>query len=174
MNIRPRRKHILIAIGFLSVALAALYPIRGMFPPFYYEQYNTVKDRLETIEGLRIRDSWQHKDIRLEDCGFDVSIDDRNASLTFTDHQDWVALFEKMDGIRIPVDGHQRLVSCEQMNSAGLKIDGLSDVLENLGSVIEFCLDQKNPALVPDAEYDYRDHLNYAVIKFFIEKNNPK
>ena len=167
-------KKLLITIAFVGLALVALYPIRGMFPPFYYEQYNTVKDRLETIEGLRIRDSWQHKDIRLEDCGFDVSIDDRNASLTFTDHQDWVALFEKMDGIRIPVVGHQRLVSCEQMNSAGLKIDGLSDVLENLGSVIEFCLDQKNPALVPDAEYDYRDHLNYAVIKFFIEKNNPK
>ncbi|MBT3570120.1 MAG: hypothetical protein HN494_14805 [Opitutae bacterium] len=174
MNIRPSRKHILIAIGFLSVALAALYPIRGMFPPFYYEQYNTVKDRLETIEGLQIRDSWQHKDIRLEDCGFDVAIDDRNASLTFVDHQDWVALFLKIDGIRISMDGQQRLVTCEQMKSAGLEIDGLSDVLENLGSVIEFCSDQANPILVPDAEYDYWDHLNYAQINFFIEKNNPK
>ena len=159
-------KKLLITIAFVGLALAALYPIRGMFPPFYYAQYNAVKDRLETIEGLRIRDSWQHKDIRLEDCGFDVSIDDQNASLTFTDHQDWVALFEKIDGIRIPVDGHQRLVTREQMNSAGIKIDGLRDILENLGLVIEFCLDQANPVLVPDLQYDYRAHLNYAQIKF--------
>ena len=60
------------------------------------------------------------------------------------------------------------------MKSAGLEIDGLSDVLENLGSVIEFCSDQANPIFVPDAEYDYWDHLNYAQINFFIEKNNPK
>ena len=163
---KPRWKNILITLTFVGFTLAVLYPIRGMFPPLYYAQYNAVQDRLETIEGLQIRDFWQHKDIVLEDCGFDVSIDDRNASLTFTDHQDWVGLFDKMDGIRIPVDGHQRLATCEQMNSAGIKIDGLSDILVNLGAVIEFCSDQKNPILVPDGQYDYRDHLNYAQIKF--------
>ena len=126
-------KILLITIAFVGLALATLYPIRGMFPPFYYQEFNAVQKRLGNIDGLQIRDSWQHKDIRLEDCGFDVSIDDRNASLAFTDHQDWVALFEKIDGIRIPVDGHQRLVTCKQMKSAGIKIDGLSDVLENLG-----------------------------------------
>jgi hypothetical protein len=157
---------LLITIAFVGLALATLYPIRGMFPTFYYQEFNAVQKRLGNIDGLRIRDSWQHKDMRLEDCGFDVSIDDRNASLTFTDHQDWVALFEKIDGIRIPVDGHQRLVTREQMNSAGIKIDGLRDILENLGLVIEFCLDQANPVLVPDLQYDYRAHLNYAQIKF--------
>ena len=159
-------KKILITIAFVGLALATLYPIRGMFPPFYYQEFNAVQKRLGNIDGLQIRDSWQHKDIVLEDCGFDVSIHDRNASLTFIDHQDWVALFENIDGIRIPVDGHQRLVTCEQMKSAGIKIDGLSDILVNLGSVIEFCSDQKNPILVPDGQYDYRDHLNYAQIKF--------
>ena len=159
-------KKILITIAFVGLALATLYPIRGMFPPFYYQEFNAVQMRLGNIDGLQIRDSWQHKDIVLEDCGFDVSIDDRNASLAFTDHQDWVALFGKIDGIRIPVDGHQRLVTCKQMKSAGIKIDGLREILENLGAVIEFCSDQKNPILVPDAQYDYRDHLNYAQIKF--------
>ena len=52
------------------------------------------------------------------------------------------------------------------MNSAGMKIDGLSDILENLGAVIEFCSDQANPVLVPDPQYDYRAHLNYAQIEF--------
>jgi len=159
-------KYFPITVAFVGLALAALYPVRGMFPPFYYQEFNAVRNRLDDIEGLRIRDSWQHKDIRLEDCGFKIEIDDRNASLTFIDHQDWVALFDKIDGIRIPVDGHQRLVTCEQMNSAGMKIDGLSDILENLDSVIEFCSDQKNPVLVPDAQYDYWDHLNYARIQF--------
>ena len=159
-------KKILITIAFVGLALAALYPVRGMFPPFYYQEFNAVRNRLDDIEGLRIHDSWQHKDIRLEDCGFDVVIDDRSASLTFTDHQDWVALFDKIDGIRIPVDGHQRLVTCEQMKSVGIKIDGLSDILVNLGLVIEFCSDQANPVLVPDPQYDYHAHLNYAQIKF--------
>ena len=159
-------KKLLITIAFVGLALVALYPIRGMFPPFYYQEFNAVQKRLGNIDGLQIRDSWQHKDIVLEDCGFDVSIDNRNASLTFTDHQDWVALFDNIDGIRIPVDGHQRLVACEQMNSAGIKIDGLRDILENLGLVIEFCLDQANPVLVPDVQYDYWDHLKYVQIKF--------
>lgn len=166
MNMRPRRKHILIAIGFLGVALALLYPIRGMFPPFYYEQYNAVKNRLEAIEGLQIRDSWQHKDTRLEDCGFDVNIDGQNASLTFVDHQDWVALFGQIDGIRVPMKDHQRLVTCEQIKSAGIEIDGLTDVLENLEAVFEFCSNQTKPTVVPNTEYDYWDHLKYAKIQF--------
>jgi len=51
ISMRPGLKHILIAILFVGVALALLYPIRGMFPPFYYAQYNSVKDKLEAIEG---------------------------------------------------------------------------------------------------------------------------
>ena len=117
--------------SLVGLALAALSHSR-MFPPFYYQEFNAVRNKLDNIDGLQIRDSWQHKDIVLEDCGFDASIHDRNASLTFTDHQDWVALPDKIDGIRIPVDGHQRLVTCEQMKSVGIKIDGLSDILVNL------------------------------------------
>jgi hypothetical protein len=64
------------------------------------------------------------------------------------------------------MDGQQRLVTCKQMKSAGLEINGLRDVLENLGSVIEFCSNQKNPILLPNAEYDYWSHLGYAQIKF--------
>jgi len=159
-------KHILIAIAFIAVALALLAPVRSMFPPFYYEQYNAVKNRLDAIDGLQIRDSWQHKDIRLEDCGFDININDQNASLTFVDHQDWVALFTKIDGIRISMKDHQRLVTSEQLISAGIEIDGLADVLENLESVIEFCSNQTEPTIVPNTEYDYWNYLEYAEIRF--------
>ena len=157
-----------LTIGFIVLIVlgGVLYPFREIFPPFYYAQFNDVRARLHEIEGLKIKDFWQHKDMRLEDCGFDVEIGGRQVSLTFSDHQDWVALFDKMDGVRLPRDGHQRLVTCEQMNSVGIKIDGLSDILENLGSVIEFCSDQANLNLVSDEQYDYQDHLNYAVIEF--------
>ena len=59
-------KKLLITVAFVGLALAALYPNRGMFPPFYYQEFNAVQNRLDDIDGLRIRDSWQHKDIRLE------------------------------------------------------------------------------------------------------------
>ena len=59
---------LLITITFVGLALAALYPIRGMFPPFYYQEFNAVRNKLDNIDGLQIRDSWQHKDIVLEDC----------------------------------------------------------------------------------------------------------
>ena len=84
---------LLITIAFVGLALASLYPIRGMFPPFYYQEFNAVQNRLDNIDGLR-------------------------------------------------------------------------DVLENLAAVIEFCSDQANPVLVPDGQYDYRNHLNYAQVKF--------
>jgi len=166
VSMRIGLKHILITIAFIAVALALLVPIRHMFPPFYYEQYNAVKIRLDAIDGLQIRDSWQHKDIRLEDCGFDINIDDQNVSLTFVDHQDWVALFTKIDGISIPMKDHQRLVTCEQLKSAGIEIDGLADVLENPESVFEFCSNQTEPTVVPNTEYDYWNYLKYVKIRF--------
>ena len=84
---------LLITIAFVGLVLAVLYPIRGMFPPFYYQEFNALRNRLDNIDGLR-------------------------------------------------------------------------DVLENLAAVIEFCSDQANPVLVPDPQYDYRAHLNYAQIEF--------
>jgi hypothetical protein len=159
-------KHILIVTAFVAVLLALFAPIRGMFPPFYYEQYNAVKNRLDAVDGLEIRDTWQHKDIVLEDCGFEITVNGQNASLTFVDHQDWVALFSKIEGIRIPLNGHQRLVTCEQLKSAGIEINGLADVLENLESVIRFCSNHTETTNVPDAEYEYRDYLKYAKIRF--------
>ena len=159
-------KYILIVFVFVAVALTLLAPIRGMFPPFYYEQYNTVKSRLEAVDGLKIRDTWQHEDMVLEDCGFEINVDGQNASLIFVDQQDWVALFNKIDGIRIPANDHQRVVTCEQLKSAGIEIDGLTDVLSNLESVVEFCSNQTETTVVPNAEYDYQKYLKHVSIQF--------
>ena len=67
-------KKLLIAVAFVGLALATLYPF-AEFSSLYYAQFNDVRDRLHEIEGLKIKDYWQHKDLRLEDCGFDVEIE---------------------------------------------------------------------------------------------------
>ena len=91
----------------------------------------------------------------LEDCGFDINIDGQDASLMFVDHQDWVALFKKIDGIRIPRNDHQRLITCEQLKSAGIEIDGLNDVLKNLESL--------NLSLIHISEPTRQEAISYAV-----------
>ena len=159
-------KKLLIAVTFVGFALATLYPFRGIFPPFYYAEFNDVRDRLHEIEGLKIKDYWQHKDMRLEDCGFDVEIGGRQVSLTFSDHQDWVGLFDEFDGIYMTKPDQQLVISREQMNAAGLQIKGLEDLLQNLEVVHAFCMKNAKPKIVPNDECDYRDFLNYALLKF--------
>ena len=159
-------KKLLIAVAFVGFALAVLYPFRGIFPPFYYAQFNDVRDRLHEIEGLKIKDYWQHKDIRLEDCGFDVEIGGRQVSLTFSDHQDWVGLFDEFDGIYMSKPDQQVVISREQMNAAGLEINGLKDLLQNLEAVFKFCSKDAVPKVIQNTEYKYEDFLGYALIKF--------
>ena len=159
-------KKLLIAVAFVGFALAVLYPVRGIFPPFYYAQFNDVRDRLHEIEGLKIKDFWQHKDIRLEDCGFDVEIGGRQVSLTFSDHQDWVDLFDKFDGFYMSEPDQQIVFTKKQMNASGLRINGLKDLLQNLDAVHTFSLKDAEPKAVSNDEYDYRDFLNYVLLKF--------
>ena len=158
-------KPVVAVLLFISVG-GLLYPFRGLFPPFYYAQFNDVRDRLHEIEGLKIKDFWQHKDIRLEDCGCDVEIGGRQVSLTFSDHQDWVGLFDEFDGIYMSKPNQQLVISREQMNASGLKINGLKDLLQNLDAVHTFSLKDAEPKALSNDEYDYRHFLNYALLRF--------
>ena len=154
-------------IGFIVLILrgGVLYPFRGIFPPFYYAQFNDVRDRLHEIEGLEIKDYWQHKDMRLEDCGFDVEIGGRQVSLTFSDNQDWVGLFDEFDGIYMSKPDQQPVISREQMNAAGLQIKGLEDLLQNLEAVFKFCSKDAVPKIIENIDCKYEDFLGYALIK---------
>tara|TARA_B100002019_G_scaffold244723_1_gene221803 strand:- start:172 stop:654 length:483 start_codon:yes stop_codon:yes gene_type:complete len=154
-------------IGFIVLILlgGVLYPFRGIFPPFYYAQFNDVRDRLHEIEGLEIKDYWQHKDMRLEDCGFDVEIGGRQVSLTFSDNQDWVGLFDEFDGIYMSKPDQQLVISREQMNAAGLQIKGLEDLLQNLEAVFKFCSKDAVPKIIENIDCKYEDFLGYALIK---------
>ena len=157
-----------LTIGFIVLIVlgGVLYPFRGIFPPFYYAQFNDVRARLHEIEGLEIKDFWQHKDMRLEDCGFDLEIDGREVSLTFSDHQDWVGLFDEFDGIYMSMPNQQIVNSKEQMNAAGLQIKGLEDLLQNLEVVHAFWMKNAKPRIVPNGEYDNQNFLNYVLVNF--------
>ena len=158
-------KPVVAVLLFISVG-GLLYSFRGLFPPFYYAQFNDVRDRLHEIEGLKIKDFWQHKDIRLEDCGFDVEIGGRQVSLTFSDHQEWVGLFDKFDGFYMSEPDQQIVITKKQMNASGIKINGLGDLLQNLDAVHAFMLKDAEPKAVSNDEYDYRDFLNYVLLRF--------
>jgi hypothetical protein len=121
---------------------------------------------LHEIEGLEIKDFWQHKDIRLEDCGFDVKIGVTKVSLTFSDQQDWVGLFDEFDGVYMSKPDQQIVITKKQMNAAGLKIKGLEDLLLNLEAVFKFCSKDAVPKVIQNTEYKYEDFLGYALIKF--------
>jgi hypothetical protein len=159
-------KKLLITVAFIGFALATLYPFRGIFPPIYYAQFNDVRNHLHEIEGLKIKNYWQHKDMRLEDCGFDVEIGGRQVSLTFSDHQDWVGLFDEFDGIYMSKPDQQLVISREQMNAAGLQIKGLEDLLQNLEVVHAFWMKNAKPRIVPNGEYDNQNFLNYVLVNF--------
>jgi hypothetical protein len=54
----------------------------------------------------------------------------------------------------------------KQMNASGLRINGLKDLLQNLDAVHTFSLKDAEPKAVSNDEYDYRDFLNYVLLKF--------
>jgi len=60
----------------------------------------------------------------------------------------------------------QLVISREQMNAAGLQIKGLEDLLQNLEAVHDFWMKDAKPKIVLNNECDYRDFLNYALVKF--------
>jgi hypothetical protein len=54
----------------------------------------------------------------------------------------------------------------KQMNAAGLRINGLEDLLQNLDAVHAFILKDAEPKALSNDEYDYRHFLNYALLRF--------
>jgi hypothetical protein len=59
----------------------------------YYGEFNRVASALESIPGVVITDSWQHKDVTLEDFGFQMrSGDTEDIHLRFHEGNDVVKL----------------------------------------------------------------------------------
>ena len=125
-------KSLFVCLAIVSLVLVLLAPIRGVFPYFYYEQFNKVERNLKAIDGLVIRSSWQHKDMTLEDCGFSITCDGVNASLLFSDHQDWGELFDEFDGVILTKGNQTRYVSKTCFRDLEIDVQGLNDALKQL------------------------------------------
>ena len=160
--IRFNIKHLLAGTALVALGLFVLAPLRVFLPGFYYEEYNLVQRRLEAVTGLTITKSWRHEDITLEDCGFDVDVDGTSVYLTFIDHQNWLGLFDDVDGIRFHENGGHVYISREQIRNAGIEIDGLADILGRLADVVEVCRNGTN--LEPDKSFEnYRNYIKMGV-----------
>ena len=158
---------LLIGTAVVGVMLVLATPLLVIFPPFYYAEFRAVERRLAQVPNLEIVSSWQHKDMTLEDCGFVVKVASCGpVHLSFHDSQDWVGLFDEIQGIvfRNPTDRQQKLwVSRQQLRHAGLKIDGLTDVLHNLDEVLKFCERDDDALFTIHPDRSYRDwvHMRY-------------
>ena len=125
---------------FIVVSLAAvLFAVPGILHVLYYAQYNAVVSRLEAVSGLTITSSWKHEDMSLEDCGFTVESSGANARLVFWDGQDWRGLFRYVDGICFEHQNSRRMISCEELHAAGIDAENLTELLEQLPEVLDYC-----------------------------------
>ena len=119
---------------------------------------------------MQILHSWQHRDVTLEDCGFDIRIEQVSASVTFHDDQDWIDLFHRIDGVWYHMDNADVFISRNHLVHAGLDIDGLTDVLQNLKRVLSIC----ENAHGPEFEQFNRDGNDYKTLKYWVRIGKPR
>lgn len=80
----------------------AYFVFPGLFPPFYYSDFNQARDQLSSIPGVEIIDDRQHHDNTLEDCGFTVQVNDSEpVRIDFCDGDDWTLPFKRVDGVTV-------------------------------------------------------------------------
>lgn len=62
----------------------------------YYGQFNRTKHAIEKMEGVEIVDYWQHRDLSLEDFGFDLSVNGGNLiQVAFLDNSPQKSLWRR-------------------------------------------------------------------------------
>jgi hypothetical protein len=95
-----------------------------LWPPLYYANYNAVSEKLMSVPGVAITSTWKHEDVTLEDCGFTLKVSGSpSVDISFHDGQDWLALFDKIDGVALhSKDGKVRLASCAQLAENGIAV----------------------------------------------------
>ena len=135
-----------LAILFFAVSY---FVLPCWFPPFYYAEFNAVKQSFEAIEGVEILDDWQHHDISLEDCGFTVSFRGQEpVQIDFYENDDWGEPFELIDGYSISSYRNRATgkydemayVSSKSLKEAGISASNLREFFENQERVIEFAI----------------------------------
>lgn len=139
----------------------------GTRPPDYYKDFNLIEQKLSEIPGLQIVDSWKQEEVVLRDCEFEIAINNASALLTFFEHQDWVGMFEQLDGIRFENSIQTRFISSDQLRDAGIDVTGLTDLITQLPEVQAFCWNADLSGLDDREDYNAapKQYSRYIMLK---------
>jgi len=139
-----------LAVGYFGVAYL-VFP--GLFPPFYYADFNRARDQLSAVPGVQIIDEWQHHDITLEDCGFTFRVNESEpVQIDFSDGDDWTLPFKRLDGVTVSYPYNPRTNDYEEVSFSARQLRDHGVDATNLGSVlqdIQTLLDVATPSPVP-------------------------
>ncbi len=113
--------------------------------PIYIAEFNAIRSRLEQIPGVVIKDSWYNEDIILEDPWFRLRINNSLvANLHFWDGNEWLGLFEKIEGVHLLdqtryINGkcYSRNISVDALRENGIEVRTLQDCLQQLDKIVE-------------------------------------
>lgn len=61
----------------------------------YYGQFNQTQDAIKGMPGVTIIDSWQHRDISLEDFGFTIRTKTKKATINFYENSPQIKIRNK-------------------------------------------------------------------------------
>ena len=131
-----------ITAGYFGVAY---FLLPGLFPPFYFADFNKARDRIAGIPGVKIIDHWQHHDLTLEDCGFTLRVNDSEpVRVDFHDGDDWSLPFRRVDGVIVSYpynpetnDYEEVSFTARQLSDLGVDATNLSSVLQDIGELLD-------------------------------------
>ncbi len=134
----------LIVLFVLVAPFALLWLSQCDF--IYYRHYNRIKALVEKLPDAKITDTWLHRDITLEDFGFDVQVRQcEPIRLNFYEGGDWYRDFGTTDGIIFSKpynpatnDYEITMVSCDELARAGIRVRNLADTISQLEAVLAY------------------------------------
>ncbi len=142
---REWHKILIVILAPVAAYFAVAYfVVPSLFPPFFYADYNRARESLERIPGVQIIDDWQHHDISLEDCGFTVKIGSSEpVGIDFYEGENWKTRFWQLDGVVMSFPYNQATndyeatyLNAKDFETIGIKLESLSDVLQNIEEVL--------------------------------------
>lgn len=124
---------------FSALLLILASPFIMQINVFYNFKFNIIKDMLESIEGVKVVDSWRHEDVALEDFGFTLqTANGSKTSIDFYESNNWFKVFYKADGIVIDNANHNQKVtiSSQQLLEHKIKASNLKESVHSINQVV--------------------------------------
>ena len=124
---------------FSALLLILASPFIMQINVFYNFKFNIIKDMFESIEGVKVVDSWRHEDVALEDFGFTLqTANGSKTSIDFYESNNWFKVFYKADGIVIDNANHNQKVtiSSQQLLEHKIKASNLKESVHSINQVV--------------------------------------